>query len=281
MKRLFLSAALLGASLIASSAARSQPPGAPDGAPAAAASAIPSFTNDEVGVVEKLGQRVPLDLVFQDEDGKPVTLAGIVDKPTLLTLNYFRCAGICSPLLNGIAEVANRTNAVPGKDFQVLTVSFDDRDTPEIAARKRANYLQQMTRPFPPGAWRFLTGESAASKALATAVGFNWKRVGDDFVHAGVAIFLSPTGVVTRYLYGTTFLPADIELAASEAARGEARPSITKWLKFCFNYDPEGRRYVVNFTRVGATITISLAAVFALILVVKGRKTTRDPKEGA
>ena len=225
-----------------------------------------------VGVDEKLGQSVPLDLVLKGEDGKPVVLRSLINKPTILTLNYFRCAGICTPQLNGLAEALNKVEAVPGRDFQVITVSFDDRDTPEMAAQKRTNYLAEMTRPFPPSAWRFLTGDAATTRALADSVGFKYQRVGDGFIHAGAAMVLSPTGRVTRYMYGITYLPADVDMALQEAARNQARPSINKLLSFCFSYDPHGRTYVVDFTKIAALITLFLAGVFVLILVSKGRK---------
>jgi protein SCO1/2 len=241
--------------------------------------AAPAFTPQEVGVDEKLGATIPLDLVLKAEDGQPVTLRSLIDKPTILTLNYFRCAGICTPQLSGVAEVLNRTQAEPGKDFQVLTVSFDERDEPEIAAQKRTNYLGEITRPFPPAAWRFLTGPAATTKALADAVGFKFKRVGDDFVHAGAIIFISPKGKVTRYMYGTTYVPADLQMAAQEAARGEAQPTINKFLKFCFSYDPAGRKYVLNTTTIGATVIILAALVFVATLVRRGRKTKSEEGE--
>ncbi len=239
----------------------------------------PTFSTEEVGIDEKLGATIPLDLTLNGEDGKPVTLRQLIDKPTILTLNYFRCAGICTPQLNGVAEVLNRTGAIPGQDFQVLTVSFDPRDEPEIAAQKRTNYLGEITRPFPPGAWRFLTGPGSTTKALADAVGFKFKPVGDDFVHAAAIIFISPKGQITRYMYGVTYLPADLEMAAKEAARGEAQPTINKFLKFCFSYDPAGRRYVLNTTTIGATVIILAALVFVFALTRRGRKT--KPEESA
>jgi protein SCO1 len=232
----------------------------------------PSFTPQEVGIDEKLGASIPLDLELKAEDGKPVTLRQLIDKPTILTLNYFRCAGICTPQLGGVAEVLNRTNALPGRDFQVLTVSFDERDEPEMAAQKRTNYLAEISRPFPPAAWHFLTGPGATTKALADAVGFKFKRVNDDFVHAAAIIFISPQGKVTRYMYGTTYLPADVQLAAQEAARGEAQPTISKFLKFCFSYDPAGRKYVLNTTAFSATIIILAALIFVAVLIRQGRQ---------
>ena len=241
-------------------------------APAKPPAPLP-FTVEEVGIDEKLGQRAAIDLVLKDEDGKAVTLRNLIDKPTILTLNYFRCAGICTPQLNGVVDVLNHTQAVPGKDFQVITVSFDPRDTPEIASEKRTNYLREITRPFPPSAWRFLTADAATTRALANSVGFKFKAQGDDFIHAAAIIFLSPTGDMTRYMYGVTYLPADLQMAAQEAAKNQARPTINKWLKICFSYDPEGRKYVFNFTRIGAAIIIFGAAIFLFVLVRKGRRT--------
>ncbi|MDP2875833.1 MAG: SCO family protein [Holophaga sp.] len=241
----------------------------------------PPFTVEEVGINERLGQLAALDGMLKDEDGKSVSLRTLINKPTILTLNYFRCAGICTPQLNGVVDVLNKTQAEPGKDFQVITVSFDERDTSEIAAQKRTNYLREITRPFPPTAWRFLTGDAATTRAIADSVGFKFKKQGDDFIHAGAIMFLSPKGEVTRYMYGVTYLPADLQLAAQEAARSEARPTINKWLKICFSYDPEGRRYVINFTRIGAFIVLGGALTFLLVLLRKGRRTKSESKEKA
>lgn len=248
-------------------------------APAPGVPAPPAFSPQEVGIDEKLGATIPLDLVLKGEDGQPVALRQLIDKPTILTLNYFRCAGICTPQLTGVAEVLNRTEAVPGKDFQVLTVSFDERDEPEVAAQKRTNYLGEITRPFPPAAWRFLTGPGATTKALADAVGFKFKRVNDDFVHAAAIIFISPKGQITRYMYGVTYLPADLQLAAQESARGEAQPTINKFLKFCFSYDPAGRKYVLNTTAIGATVIILAALAFVVTLIRRGRRTKPEEAE--
>jgi protein SCO1/2 len=240
--------------------------------------APPAVAPGEVGIDEKLGTTIPLDLELKGEDGKPVTLRQLIDKPTILTLNYFRCAGICTPQLGGVAEVLNRTQAIPGKDLQVITVSFDERDEPEVAAQKRTNYLNEITRPFPPAAWRFLTGPGATTKALADAVGFKFKRDQDDFIHAAAIIFISPQGRITRYMYGVAYLPADVQMAAQEAARGEAQPTINKFLKFCFSYDPVGRKYVLNATSIGAAIIILAALIFVFALTRRGRKTKSEER---
>jgi protein SCO1/2 len=247
----------------------------------APASAPLPFSAEDVGIDEKLGQRAAIDLVFKDEEGKAVPLRALIDKPTILTLIYFRCTDLCPLLLHGVVEVLNRTQSEPGKDFQVITVSIDPRDTPEIAAEKRTNYLREITRPFPPAAWRFLTADAATTKALADSVGFKFKRQGEEFIHAAAIIFLSPAGEVTRYMYGTTYLPADLQMAVQEAARSEARPTINKWLKICFSYDPVARTYVLSFTKIGATITLLGAAIFLIVLVRAGRRRNRQTEERA
>ncbi|MCX5735591.1 MAG: SCO family protein [candidate division NC10 bacterium] len=245
--------------------------------PAKAPASTPlPFAAEEVGIDEKLSQRAALDLPLKDEDGKAVPLRALIDKPTILTLVYFRCTDLCSLLLHGVVDVLNRTQSEPGKDFQVITVSFDPRDTPEIAAEKRASYLREITRPFPPAAWRFLTADAATTTALADSVGFKFKRRGEDFIHAAAIIFLSPTGEVTRYMYGTAYLPADLQMAVQEA-----RPTINKWLKICFSYDPVGRTYVLSFTKIGATIILLGAAIFLIVLVRAGRRRNRQAEERA
>ena len=227
---------------------------------------------EEVGVDERLGSVVPLDLVLTDESGRPVTLRSLLDKPTILTLNYFRCAGICTPQLRGVADVLARADAIPGKDFQVLTVSFDDRDTAEIAAQKRMNYLHDVKRTIPAGAWRFLTGSASTTRALADAVGFRFKRQGDDFIHPAVLVMLSPRGQVTRYIYGVRYLPADVQMATLEAANGRARPTITNWLEICFGDAPAARGYVLAMTRVFAAATLGCAALFIGAVILRGRR---------
>ena len=236
---------------------------------AAPVQTAPAVSATEAGIDEKLGAKVPLDLTLNDESGRPVTLGALLDKPTILTLNFFRCAGICTPQLNGVADLLGQIKAQPGQDFQVLTVSFDPRDTPDIAQQKQANYLKQVNRPIAPSAWRFLTGPAPATRALCDAVGFKFKAQGDQFIHAGALMMLSPGGTVTRYVYGTAYQPADVQMAVLEAARGETRPTINQWLQFCFSYDPRGRGYVFSVTKAAATVTLLLAGAFAAFLIFR------------
>jgi protein SCO1/2 len=274
LRRLFPFLALLAVLIMGHSSPAQTPAKAPASAP------LP-FAAEEVGIDEKLGQRAAIDLVFKDEEGKAVPLRALIDKPTILTLIYFRCTDLCPLLLNGVVDVLNRTQSEPGKDFQVITVSIDPHDTPEIAAEKRTSYLREITRPFPPAAWRFLTAEAATTKALADSVGFKFKRQGAEFIHAAAIIFLSPKGEVTRYMYGTTYLPADLQMAVQEAARSEARPTINTWLKICFSYDPVGRTYVLSLTKISAMVILLGAAIFLIVLVRAGRRRNRQTEERA
>ena len=233
----------------------------------------------DVGVDEKLGQSVPLDLMLIDEEGERVALRSLLDKPTILTLNYFRCTGLCTPLLNGVAEMLQRTDQVPGKDFQVVTVSFDPRDDAELAGHKKENYLKQLGPAFNKNAWRFLTGDPISTKRLADSVGFRFAKRGDDYVHAGAIMVLSAEGKVTRYLYGVTFLPFDVKMAVAEATAGRTGPTIARFLKFCYSYDPAGRRYFLDITRVSAAFTILLAAGFGIALVVTRKKRRKSDRK--
>lgn len=231
----------------------------------------------DVGIDEKLGQTIPLDIKLVDEQGDRVSLRDLIDKPTVLTLNYFRCVGLCTPLLNGVAEMLQKIDQTPGKDFQILTVSFDPRDDAELAGHKKQNYIKQLGPAFPPTAWRFLTGNPVSTRRLADAVGFKFAKSGEDYVHPGVIMVLSPTGMVTRYLYGVTFLPFDVKMAVTEAAQGRTGPTIARLLRFCFNYDPSGRRYSLAITRVAAAFTIMLAVGFGVVVGFSHNRR-RNPK---
>jgi len=240
--------------------------------PAYAQTALPP--PEEVDLIEHLGDKANLDVDLVDETGATVSLRTLIDKPTVLTLNFFRCAGICTPQLNGVLDVLNKVQLQPGTEFQVITVSFDPRDDAELAARKKESYFKQMKRPMPPDAWRFLTGRAATTKALADSVGFEFKPWGEDFVHPGALIMLAKDGKITRYLYGVKYLPFDLQMAVTEATDGLARPTIAKALSYCFSYDPEGRQYVFSITRVvGTFVLLSMAVFMAFVLLSKKRQS--------
>ena len=141
-----------------------------------------------------------------------------------------------------------------------------------MAKMKRRNYLKQFRRPFPPAAWRFLTGKNSSIKLLTDAVGFKFKPFGSEFIHAGVIVALSPQGRITRYMYGTEFSPIDLQTALGEALRGQVRPSVVKPLSFCYTYDPAGRRYIVSVTRLVGAFSVLMVLLTVVLAVFWDRK---------
>lgn len=227
----------------------------------------------EVGIDEQLGKFVPLDLVFKDSGGAEVKLGDLITKPTVLSLVYFHCPTVCKPLLGAKVDVLDRIDLIPGKDYNALTISFNERETPENARVIKEHFLQRFkSKQFPEDSWHFLTGDETSIKKLTEAVGFHFKRDGEDFIHATGLIMLSPQGKITRYFNGLTFLPFDTKLGIIEASEGKTGPTISKVLLYCFRYDPEGKRYVFDILKVTATVTIFFGLIFVIWLVATSRK---------
>jgi protein SCO1/2 len=231
-----------------------------------------------VGLDEKLGQTVPLDLTFYDESGHKVRLSQLIQRPTILAPVYYSCPDVCSFLLYNLARALNQLPSEPGKEYQVVAVSFDETEKPDLAREKKRLYLKMIERPFPEGAWRFLTGDRENIQKLTEAIGFRFKREGKNFLHPVSLIILSSDGKVSRYMYGTEILPFDLKMALLEASEGRVGPTISKVLRFCFSYDPKGRKYVFNTLKVTGTVTLAFALMFVLFLVYKGKK--HPPREG-
>lgn len=227
----------------------------------------------EVGVDEQLGSYIPMDLNFVNSHGDTVLLKDVINnKPTLLGLVYYECPGICSPLLTELAWVVDRVDLQPKEDFQVVTISFDHRETFETAANWKKNYMHGIKREFPDDAWTFLTGDSVTISKLTNSVGFHFKRDGDEFLHAGTLITISPDGKISRYLFGSTYNQFDVKMALLDAESGKTSPTIAKVLQFCFSYDPEGRGYTLNITRIVGAVMLLFAVGFFGILTLKKNK---------
>jgi protein SCO1/2 len=231
-----------------------------------------------VGIDEKLGHAVPLDLIFKDEKGKPVPLGELIHRPTILAPVYYHCPDVCSLLLHNLARTLNQFPSEPGKEYGVVAFSFDEQETPGLALEKKGFYLKMIEKPFPEEAWKFLTGGRENIHLLAEAIGFRFKREGKDFLHPVSLIILSREGKIVRYLYGPDPLPLDLKMALLEASEGRVGPTITKVLRFCFSYDPKGRKYVFNTLKVTGSVTLLFALSFAVFLFFKGKR--RHPKPG-
>jgi protein SCO1 len=224
---------------------------------------IPFATTGELGIFERTGQFVDTTLRFVTEHGDTVILGDVLDKPTALLLVFYRCRGICSPLMDGAARVIGATDMVLGKDYQVLNVSFNPREDAALAREKKRNYVAQITREVDESGWMFFTGDSLNIASITDSVGFKYIPNGpDDYIHAAAIIMLSPDGQIIRYLMGTDFLPFDFKMAVVEANAGRPGPTINKILQYCFNYDPEGRKYVFNVTRIAGSGILLIILLF-------------------
>ena len=225
------------------------------------------------GIDEMVGQTVPLDLSFIDEKGEKVSLRQLTDKPALISFVYFSCSSRCPLLLGKLAETLGKVD-INSDDYRVITVSFDDRDTPAIASENKRNYLKATGRPFPETTWRFLTGDKKNIAELTRAVGFNFKEEKKGFSHPRTLIFLSPGGTVSRYLYGMSFSPFDIRMALKEASAGNSFLSADRLSLFCYCYDPEENKYIFNLERSLAAVLFMVMS-FSLAIFLMARRKDR------
>ena len=225
----------------------------------------------EVGVVEHLGATLPLDLKFTNDKSEPVTLRQLINKPTILSFVYFDCPGLCSPLLEGVGDVIRKTDMDLGKDYQVITISFNYRDTPQKAKEKKTRFVERYSKGHEAG-WIFLTTDSVTIYKITHATGFITKAVGLDFVHPSAIIAISPQGKITRYLYGVTFQPIDFKMALIEANKEQPRPSIQKVLMMCYSYDPQGQRYTLDVLKVTGILILFFIIVFVIVYLIKPKK---------
>lgn len=238
----------------------------------------PAASNNdvEIGIVEHLDEYLPDSISLINEQGEQVWLADIIDKPTIINFVYYRCPGICSPLMEAVAGVIDKSELVPGLDYQVLTISFDPRETIDLGIRKKTNYLSLMNDSVKieeaKTGWRFFVSDSASIIKATNATGFKYKKTGNDFLHAASLTVTSPDGKITRYLNGMFFLPFEWKMAIVEASEGKAGPTLNKVLRFCFTYDPVGQSYVLNITKVSATVIIFFGLLLLLVLVFKPKR---------
>lgn len=226
----------------------------------------------EIGVVEHLNEYIPEGIMVMNTYGQLQDLKQLIVKPTVINLVYYRCPGICSPLMTSIAETIGATDLVLNKDYQVLTISFDPRESYDLAAKKRANYLNLITKEVDTEGWQFFTADSADIALLTKTIGFRYKKAGNDFMHPGLLTMVSPEGKITRYLQGTYFLPFEFKMAIIEASKGVSGPTINKVLQFCYSYDPAGQEYVLNVTKLAGSIILVIAIILFLVLAFKPKR---------
>lgn len=227
----------------------------------------------EVGIDEKLGNYLSMDTEFINSEGDTVILGKIIDKPVLLAFVYYECPGICSPLLNELAWTIDKIQLEPGADFKIITLSFDHRETVSVAAKWKKNYLHSMKRKIEPEDWVFLVGDSLNINKITQSAGFYFKPSDDgQFIHAGALIAIATDGKITRYIFGTQYNPFDVKMAMIEAKAGKTSPTISKVLEFCYSYDPEGRNYTLNVTRIIGTVMLLGVGISLSVLLFKKKR---------
>ena len=203
-------------------------------------------------IEERTGRTIDLSLTFKDENGAVVPLRDFFKKgrPVLLDLVYYRCPKLCNLMLNGQVLALRELPFQAGKDYELVTVSIDPKETPELAKEKKAAYANTYRRPV--DGWHFLTDNENHTKPLADLVGFKYRYDPkmDQYIHPATFLVLTDEGKVSRYLYGTRFKTFDMRMAITEAARGETRFSVEKLLAICYQYDPNAKGYVVAASRL-------------------------------
>ncbi len=242
--------------------------------------------SSSIGIDEKLGQKVPLDLTFINEESQKVSLKELMDgKPTILTLNYFRCSGICTPQLNALAKVLTKLDLAENTDYKIVTVSFAKDETPALAAAKRKNMIDSIGRSYVADAWHFVVDDNNSSDILAKSVGFKYEKTisttgKTDYIHGTSLIVLAPDGKIIRYLPGIDQGTIDVKMALTEAHAGRVGGSIPKAMLLCFSYDPNAKKYVFVWEKIAGVVMLVLVFGFFLYLIKLGRKEEDHQNKG-
>jgi len=239
----------------------------------------------KIDVIEHLGESIPLNLEFINDEGKSVSLEDYFHqgKPVLLTLAYYRCPMLCGLVLKGLTKGVKELDFLPGEQFQMITVSINPRESYTLAAAKKKTHLESLSKPVKKSSWVFLTDSTDNTKKLADALAFVYHYVEerDEYAHPAVSFVLTEEGIISRYLYGIEYKESDLRLSLLEASKGEIGTTIDRIILYCFHYDPEEGGYVLfagNLMRAGGVITILIIGSVLVILWRKEYKKRRIVK---
>jgi protein SCO1/2 len=240
--------------------------------------ALPPMLQD-VGIDQRVNSQLPLNLTFKDENGKNVQLQQYFNshKPVILTLVYYECPMLCTEVLNGLLKSLKVISLNVGKDFDVVTVSFDPGETPKLASEKKTAYLHAYNRSGANSGWHFMTGNPDSIKSLTKAVGFryNYDPKSDQFAHGAAIMVITPQGKISNYFYGVEYSARDLRLALVEASKGKIGTIRDQILLFCFHYDPSTGKYsayALNLVRLGGILTVIGLGIF----IYANRGTKKD-----
>jgi len=226
-----------------------------------------------IGFDQHIDARLPLDVPLRDEAGRAVTIGDYFGKrPVVLLFAYFDCPMLCTQVINGLSSALGVLSLDPGKDFEIVTVSFNPKDTPESARAKKAVYIERYKKPGADAAWHFLTGDQDAIDRLTKAAGFRyaWDADTKQYAHPTGVIVLTPDGRLARYLFGIEYGPRDLRYALVEASAGRVGNAVDTLLLYCYHYDPETGRYglaVMRSVRIAAAGTVLALAGFIIVMV--------------
>jgi protein SCO1/2 len=239
-----------------------------------------------VDVKEHLSSPVPMDLGFTDERGHPVTLQDYFDGsvPVILTMNYSNCPMLCSLQLTALVEGLKKVDWTAGKEFRMVTVSYDPTETEQLAQRTQARYMAQYARPGSENGWHFLHGSETNVKALARALGisYSYNEARKEYAHPATVVFATPSGKIDRYLYGLDYPEKTLRLSLVESSEGKIGTTVDQLILFCFHYDANEGRYAPvanNIMRAGAGATVFLLAGFLTVLWKREKKRESESKE--
>lgn len=237
----------------------------------------------DIGIDERLGGQLNLSLPFMSDDGKPVTLSSYFhsDRPVLLTMVYYECPSLCNFHLNGVTDALKQMEWTAGKEFEVVAVSMDHRETPEMASKKKASYLKEYGRLDATEGWHFLTGTEEHVGALAQQIGFKfkWDEETQQYAHASAAVLVTPEGKISRYLYGVEFAPKTLRFGLLEASNGKIGGIVDQLVLFCFQFDPNKNKYTIyayNIMRLGGALAVVILALFFVPIWLKERRKQKS-----
>jgi protein SCO1/2 len=235
----------------------------------------------EIGIDQKLGDSLPLDLEFRDERGQKVRLQKYFgDKPVVLALVYYRCPMLCTQVLNGLLKTSQAVKFTIGEEYDVVTVSFDPHDTPELAAEKKASYVRAYRREGADRGWHFLTGDPESIRRLTGAVGFRYRydEHSDQYAHASGIMLATPDGRLSRYFYGIEYAPNDLRLGLVECSANKIGSPVDQFLLLCYHYDPLTGKYglvISSALRVAGTATMLGLGGFLVAMFRQERRRKR------
>ncbi|MBV2168527.1 MAG: SCO family protein [Bdellovibrio sp.] len=237
-----------------------------------------------VGIDEKLGGKVDLSLKVKDDNGQEVTLGSFFDgkHPVIISPVYFSCPGLCNFHLNGLTDALKlmENEWTVGKKFKILSMSFDSKETPDLAAAKKKTYMKIYGREGAEKEWHFLTADEATVQSITQSLGFKfkWDESQKEWAHASAAVIITPDGTISRYLPGILFNPKDIKLALNEATEGKIGSIVDSLVLYCFKYDPHQSKYTLaafNLMKMGGAVMVLVMVLWLLPILIRSRKAKK------